>query len=108
MSENQKPRHYRQGEILVHEIVGGIGSDHIKAYKVKKDRVIREGEVTGHLHKLDDNATLYEKDGTMFFRSNGSATLTHDEHATIKFPKGDFRVEIQREYDEDGFSYIAD
>ena len=98
---------YRQGEILINkiELISKVNMN-----KYKENGVIREGEATGHLHKLDENAELYEnEDGVMFFRVKGeSAVLSHPEHAPITFPKGDYQVTIQREYDELGYKYIAD
>ena len=99
---------YRQGEILINKMEKSLSKEDMNKYK--DNGVIREGEATGHLHKLDENAELYENEkGVMFFIvKDKSAVLSHPEHAPIAFPKGDYRVTIQREYDELGNKYIAD
>jgi hypothetical protein len=34
--------------------------------------------------------------------------LTHEEHQLIAIPKGDWMVRIQREYEPEGWRYVAD
>ena len=71
---------------------------------------LAEGEVTGHSHRISDGkAELYEKDGTLYLRVlSQTATLTHEEHKAIKIPQGDWMVKIQREYEPEGWRYVAD
>lgn len=42
--------------------------------------------------------TLFEKDGTLYFRCHNTTVLTHQEHGTIVLPPGDYVNTIQREY----------
>jgi hypothetical protein len=71
---------------------------------------LAEGEVTGHSHRISDGqAELYEKDGTLYLRVlSETATLTHEEHKAIKIPQGSWMVRIQREYEPEGWRYVAD
>lgn len=71
---------------------------------------LAEGEVTGHRHRISDGkAELYERDGTLYLRVLSSeATLTHEEHNAVSIPKGNWLVRIQREYEPDGWRYVAD
>lgn len=64
--------------------------------------ILQRGEATGHAHRVDTRAELYEKDGLLFFGVKKDAegtSLTHEEHARIDLPKGFFRVIRQVEYE---------
>jgi hypothetical protein len=84
---------YRHGEILIS-----------KAAKVCGDQlnhlVLAEGEVTNHKHEIvNGDAKLYEQDGVMYLSiKSDTADLVHPDHKTIELPKGDYKIEIQREY----------
>lgn len=71
---------------------------------------LAEGEVTGHSHRISEGqAELYEKDGTLYLRVlSETAILTHEEHKAIQIPQGSWMVRIQREYEPDGWRYVAD
>lgn len=71
---------------------------------------LAEGEVTGHRHRISDGqAELYERDGTLYLKVLSSdATLTHEEHQAVTIPQGNWMVRIQREYEPDGWRYVAD
>jgi len=49
-------KHYRQGDVLLIKI------DELPplTFKEKKDKLILEGEVTGHAHKLEGNVKILE------------------------------------------------
>lgn len=72
--------------------------------------ILAEGEVTGHKHRVSEGeAQLYEKDGTLSLRViSSTALLTHEEHKTISIPQGTWMVRIQREYEPQGWKYVAD
>jgi hypothetical protein len=92
----------RQGDLLI------IKVDRIPKNAIKqKNRVLAEGEVTGHLHELD-SGELYECDGVLYFRVNGHAALNHPEHKTIEFEPGEYKVIRQREYEPKRVRYVAD
>jgi len=125
---------YRQGELLFIkvEVPETFKSSVMEAGKVKQNNVIREGEVTGHIHKASENAELLEftdqrvsrwsngrsfwKDGTsfklpdgqMFLSADNKIVISHDEHNALSLPKGDYVIRIQREYDEEQDRLIAD
>lgn len=71
---------------------------------------LAEGEVTGHSHRIvDGQAELYEKNGTLYLRViSPTALLSHEEHHSIAIPQGDWMVRIQREYEPQGWRYVAD
>lgn len=71
---------------------------------------LAEGEVTEHKHRISDGqAELSEQDGTLYLRVfSDVATLTHEEHKAISIPQGNWMVRIQREYEPEGWRYVAD
>ena|SRR3990167_724834 len=77
----------------------------IKDGKVKGKKLnhltLAKGESTGHHHAITDgDAELYEHEGTLFLKVNSeSATLTHQEHAPVEIPQGEYEIGIVREYD---------
>ena|SRR3990167_4119353 len=85
---------YQQGDILIKKVNG------IKGKKLSH-LTLAVGEVTGHHHTITDGeAELYEQDGTLFLKViSPEATLTHQEHNPIVFPKGDYEIGIVQEFD---------
>jgi len=84
----------RQGDLLIIR-VKKIPQGVIK----QNNRVLAEGEVTGHFHELD-KGDVYEKGGVLYFKidSDNPANLNHPEHKTIRFEPGEYKVIRQREY----------
>lgn len=93
----------RQGDVILLSVqqVEGQKLPHL---------ILAEGEVTGHKHRVSEGeAQLYEKDGTLSLRViSSTALLTHEEHKTISIPQGTWMVRIQREYEPQGWKYVAD
>lgn len=84
----------RQGDLLIVKV------ERIPAEATKRDtRVLAEGEATGHMHELD-LGEVYEKDGTLYFKvpEGKKAALNHQEHKTVTFEPGEYKVIRQREY----------
>lgn len=116
---------FRQGDVLISKVERSEG-------KKKKDLVLAYGEVTGHRHQVmceKGEAELYEKDGTIFLKVEADqVTLYHgsteqiarqqagetldyakeDCHAAVTLPRGDYEIKIQREYQPEGWRYVAD
>jgi len=99
-------RHWRQGDVLV------IATTKTKAgAAVPRDErgraVLAAGELTGHHHAIASvDALLSEiatpkpaQTGERFLRTTAPVDLSHEEHSTIRLPKGSYVVRIQREYD---------
>ena len=95
---------WRQGDLLIVK-VGEIPKD----AKTKKDRVLAEGEATGHMHELD-SGEVYELGDTLYFRvsDESTTTLKHQEHKEIAFAPGEYKVIRQREYEPRGWRHVAD
>lgn len=84
----------QQGDVLIKKV------DSVKGKKLNH-LTLAKGENTGHHHTITKGeAELYEHEGTLFLRVNSDeAILTHQEHGTITIPKGDYQIDIVREYD---------
>jgi hypothetical protein len=98
---------YRHGDVIL------IQCENIKGKKLKY-LTLAEGEVTGHSHQITQGeAELYESGGTLYLSiRSDEASLTHEEHKEIKLPKGNYEIQIQREYSpdawENGFRKVKD
>jgi len=94
----------RQGDLLIIHIASlpeGI--------KPKDNRILAEGEVTGHLHELDGGEVFTRKDGLYFnVRDGCEVTLTHPEHDPLTFAPGTYEVIRQREYRPEGWRHVSD
>jgi hypothetical protein len=93
----------RQGDVIL------LPVQQIEGQKLSH-LTLAEGEVTGHLHRISEGeAELSEKDGTLYLRVlSETALLTHEEHHAIAIPQGNWMVKIQREYEPQGWRYVAD
>lgn len=93
----------RQGDVILLPVeqVEGKNLSHL---------TLAEGEVTGHRHRISQGqAQLYEKDGILYLRVlSDTATLTHEEHHALQIPQGSWLIRIQREYEPQGWRYVAD
>ncbi|AOX03142.1 hypothetical protein BJP34_30165 [Moorena producens PAL-8-15-08-1] len=93
----------RQGDVILLPVeqINGQQLPHL---------TLAEGEVTGHSHRISDGvAKLYEKKGILYLQVlSETATLTHEEHKPIDLPQGSWMVRIQREYEPQGWRYVAD
>lgn len=98
-------RQYRQGDIFFvsTDCVPGKG-------KRQEDGIIARGDVTGHVHRISDEAkaVLIIVSGVAYIRATEDTDIVHDEHHTITLPPGDYKVFRQREYTPDGWRQVAD
>ncbi|MBF0594988.1 MAG: hypothetical protein HQL22_08460 [Candidatus Omnitrophica bacterium] len=92
----------RQGDVLI-VMIGAIPKGATK----RKSRVLSEGEVTGHAHRLD-GGKVYEKEDVLYFRAESVVHLNHEEHATLTLEPGAYRVIQQREYEPEGWRNVGD
>jgi hypothetical protein len=95
---------FRQGDVLItpsDKPVMGTKLLHL---------TLAEGEVTGHRHRISNGeAELFERDGILYLKVlSPTAILTHEEHAQVTIPQGNWEIRIQREYVPEGWRYVAD
>lgn len=105
-------RMYRQGDVLLRE----IGQLPKGASKVPNDVriVLAYGEVTGHAHAIacEEATELSWTDAAGAVRRllsvASAAHLRHEEHATIRLPRGFYEIIQQREYTPKEIRNVAD
>lgn len=89
----------RHGDITLHPSVDEQGEviNHTGKY------VLAEGETTGHKHvisvpKIEDMVIKKLADGSILLTLKADGQITHEEHTTIKIPKGIYKMNNEREY----------
>lgn len=105
---------YRQGDVLLIEQPLPRSWLPARLSRVARDAgrlVLAYGEVTGHAHVIDapeDEAVqLSDKDNQRFLSLMSDANLVHEEHDTIKVPKGTYRVVQQEQFVPDPATNIG-
>lgn len=96
---------YQQGDVLIVKV------DRIPEGSPKEDKIVAEGEVTGHMHRvLGDANVVVDKDGNLFVDAPNGADVTHDEHNTVSVGPGQYKIRIVQEYDplEDTIQEVRD
>ena len=114
-------QHYRQGDVLI-ERIAGIPDTAVKQNKSTLI-ILAHGEATGHHHALETvEPADWWKEGEISTGNQKPATLaselfvslpngggvTHQEHAAINLPAGNFRIIRQREYAPEALRNVAD
>ena len=59
--------------------------------------ILAQGEHTGHYHEAHGSNVAFYDDGTL--EAPQGAEVTHQEHATITLPPGEYIRSIVQEYD---------
>ncbi|HEY8723470.1 MAG TPA: hypothetical protein VIL92_06375 [Gaiellaceae bacterium] len=107
--------HYRQGDVLLIPIAK-IPTN-AKSVKHENGRLIlARGEVTGHHHSIAKQAGVElvtaeqatELRMWLTITTGEPVALTHQEHATIMLPPGQYERRIQREYSPEQIRNVAD
>ena len=93
----------RQGDLLIIDV-----KSLPQKVRLLSGRVLAEGEATGHKHQLDVGMLFETPNGKLFFSTKKTATLKHEEHASLTFLPGVYEVRRQREYEPDGWREVAD
>ena len=106
---------YRHGDLLITRI-NAVPQSAINI----SSKIIAEGEVSGHKHKLVGQATVRIITGKevnhtiiervesgdvsinripeLYFSASEDVKLTHEEHKTLELPKGSYKVTKEREF----------
>lgn len=81
-----------------------------EAQEKKGPAILAYGEVTGHSHQISKGvAAMYGYDDKVYMRVKSEiSTLSHEEHAKIELPAGDYEIKIQREYEPGGWKTVID
>lgn len=99
----------RQGDILI------ISVDELPEGIQEKERedgliVLAYGEVTGHKHAIADTELKWfgAVSGAQYLDASKPFQLRHEEHATLDFPPGKYRVVRQYEASADDVYQVMD
>ena len=98
---------YKQGEIALHgDVILRLESlpENFPAMDKVKDDCLAYGELTGHAHQIIGepeafNLRVDPATKQRYLRVLKPVLLKHQEHEKLKLPPGDYRIDIQREYD---------
>ena len=75
----------------------------------KEKKVLAEGEVTGHAHRIDVGELFETKNGELYLKASEMTKVSHEEHITKTVDPGIYRVIIKRQYNpEGGWSNVKD
>jgi hypothetical protein len=87
---------YQQGDVIIEKIDRAASDGHKLEHTI-----LAEGEATGHCHAVTEgDVELTEHVGVLYLKVAGeSATVTHQEHAPVTIPSGDYVVRKVREFD---------
>lgn len=69
-----------------------------KKLKKKKNLIVREGEFSGHAHRLSGGTILLDRE-QMFLEIVEKTKISHEEHKTIEIEPGIYKVRDEVEYD---------
>lgn len=83
-------KYYQHGDCLLKECKSPEKLDLIK------HDLLFQG--MNHKHKVKGDFKLYKNNEDVYLSSN-ECELYHDEHHTMKIPKGFYKLEIVKEYD---------
>jgi hypothetical protein len=93
----KKQKGEQQGDVLI-KVIDRIPNDAIKL----NHGCLAEGEATGHHHSLTNLglAILLQKNNDLYLKVIGKEVqVTHQEHDPVTIRKGNYKIEIVREYD---------
>ena len=86
---------FRQGEVRIKQ----VESIPKEAKIVKGGEILAVGKSNNHSHRLTGKSfSVLAVGDKKFVKVRALTNLVHEEHKTIKLPKGNNEVQIQREY----------
>lgn len=103
---------YRQGDVYLVAVARSQGFTQAPAEK----RVLALGEVTGHRHEVINGTLWIDERGELYVEADEDTYVDHlteqdvptGEHARVDLAPGVYHVRIQRQYEPDGWRYVAD
>jgi len=97
----------QQGDVILKKQESAVNT---KDGKVLDHLILAEGEATGHRHEIVSGvAQLIIMENTTILKVlSDYAKLKHNTHQEIEIPKGDYTVNIVKEYDEVKERRVAD
>lgn len=99
---------FRQGDVWI-EKIDTVPNSAVDVPLENGRIVLAHGEVTGHAHAIKSRrAKLRQSGGERYLSVSSPVSLSHEEHATIAIPPGNYRVQIQKEYSPEAIRNVAD
>jgi hypothetical protein len=104
---------YRQGDVCLVQ-VKAIPADAVEQPIKGTDLVLAHGEVTGHKHRFEfmdtsHNAKLrITESGARYLDVLADCDLLHEEHSTVRVPKGRYLLPQQVDYTPAELRRVAD
>lgn len=95
---------YRHGDVGIQQ----VPPPPLKGRKMLKHLTLAEGEVTGHSHRVQGDAVLYEWSEQLYLKVRKRSAVVHQEHARIELPRGTYRIIQQREWSPEGERRVVD
>ena len=100
-------RYFRQGDVVLATVEAL--PEGAKLRKDKGDVVLKHGTATGHSHRIRTGARVHKTEDKEFLEvTKKTASLIHEEHATIKLPQGCYEIIQQREHTAAGIRNVTD
>lgn len=95
-----KSNYQQQGDVLFFD-EKTVPADAKKVPSVNGSFVLREGEATGHAHRVEaQDVELYEDgSGTLWLSTSKPVEVTHEEHGAVTVGPGVVRIGTVEEYD---------
>lgn len=95
-----KLKYLQQGDVILKVIKKIPNGDRIQT-ELSKNRILAEGEATGHAHRIEDQegVEVFSVMNQLYAIIAKETVLRHEEHHPIKLPSGLYEVGIVREYD---------
>lgn len=116
-------RMWRQGDVLIWAVgevprIDGGAKAGAELPREGGRVVLAHGELTGHAHAIADKAARLREQtnadevalalGQRILTARGGVDLTHEEHGTIRLPRGTHVVRGQREYSPEELRRVVD
>lgn len=103
----QEIKDYKPGSYALHgDVILRLESlpDDFASMEKVEDNCLAYGELTGHAHAIVGEPHQFQlrecrETKMRHLRVVEPVLLKHQEHEQIKLPPGDYRIDIQREYD---------
>lgn len=96
---------FQQGDVLLKPVGAELHDNKGKFSGIPADakpldrRVLAEGEATGHAHRVEGDAQLFELGDRLFMRVlGGDCRVVHEEHGPQQIAPGEYEIEKVREY----------
>ena len=96
---------FRHGDLIIKPV-----AEIPKEAERQNHLTLAEGEATGHHHSVvEGQAVHFRFDGKIYLRVISEiAKIDHPEHGLRELPQGEYEVDIQQEWKEDGWAKVID